>query len=369
MSDLQLSLLVIGAMIVGAVLVYNWVQERTFRRRLKQAFGEGPEDILLRRDQETAAQGEGRVEPQLQQAPSAARMVQPPQETGTLDTAPPASPAVVPGTRLDPALDYVAQIALETPIPAAAAEELLSKIAGCGRPTRVMGFNPESEDWEELVRGGGGRYLRLQLGMQLVNRSGSVNPAQLAIFCDAIRGCADKASGQAACPDTQAALRTARELDAFCAGVDVAVGVNVIAEEGNTFAGTRIRALAEAAGFKLEPGGVFHYRNEQRQTLFTLDNHEPAPFLPERLKSLTTRGVTLMLDVPRVEDGLGVLDRMLVIGQNLAGALGGKVVDDNRAELTDAGIATIRGQLRSIHAAMAARGMNPGGERALRLFS
>ncbi len=68
----------------------------------------------------------------------------------------------------------------------------------------------------------------------------------------------------------------------FCAGVDVAIGVNVIAEEGNTFAGTRIRALAEAAGFKLEPDGVFHYRNERRQTLFTLDNHEPAPFLPEQ---------------------------------------------------------------------------------------
>lgn len=368
MSDLQLSLLVIGAMIVGAVLVYNWVQERTFRRRLKQAFGEAPEDILLRREQETAAQEEARVEPQLQHAPNAVRMARLPQETRTPDTASTRA-AAVPGTRLDPALDYVAEIALETPIPAAAAEELLSKIAGCGRPTRVLGFNPEREDWEELVRRGRGGYLRLRLGMQLVNRSGTVNPAQLAMFCDAVRGCAEKLSGRAACPDTQEALRTARELDVFCAGVDVAVGVNVIAEEGNTFAGTRIRALAEAAGFKLEPDGVFHYRNERRQTLFTLDNHEPAPFLPERLKSLTTRGVTLMLDVPRVEDGLGVLDRMLVIGHDLAAALDGKVVDDNRVGLTDAGITTIREQLRSIHIAMAAREMPAGGERALRLFS
>ena len=103
------------------------------------------------------------------------------------------------------------------------------------------------------------------------------------------------------------ALRAARELDAFCSAVDVAVGVNVVAGEGGAFPGTRIRAAAEAAGFKLEPDGVFHYRDQNRRSLFTLDNHEPAPFLPEQVKSLSTRGITLMLDVPRVSEGVAVL--------------------------------------------------------------
>ena len=139
--------------------------------------------------------------------------------------------------------------------------------------------------------------------------------------------------------------------------MDVAIGVNVIAEEGTAFSGTRIRELAEAAGFKLEPDGVFHYRSGERQTLFTLDNHEPAPFLPEQLKSLTTRGVTLMLDVPRVADGAGGARSHARDRARARAALGGKLVDDNRAALTEAGIARIREQLRSIHAAMAARGM------------
>src|SRR5262245_6807785 len=366
MSDLQLSLLVIGAMIVGAVLVYNWLQERSFRRRLKQAFGDAPEDVLLRREPEAATRGMGRVEPQLPQASAAARLTRLAQQEPIADRAL-ARPTEVAEARLDPALDYVAEIELDTLLPAAAVEELQNKVATCGRPTRILGLNAESGQWEELMRGGG--YLKLQVGMQLVDRSGTVNAAQLALFCDAVTGCAEKLSGRAVCPDAQAALRTARELDSFCAAVDVAVGVNVVATEGNAFAGTNIRALAEAVGFRLEPDGIFHYRDEQRQTLFTLDNHEPAPFLPERLKSLTTRGVTLMLDVPRVEDGLSVLEHMLKIGRDMAGTLGGTVVDDNRVELTETGIATIREQLRSIHAAMAGRGMAAGGERALRLFS
>jgi FtsZ-interacting cell division protein ZipA len=202
-----------------------------------------------------------------------------------------------------------------------------------------------------------------------VNRGGAVNPAQLATFCDAVRQCADRIPAEAVCPDTHAALKVARELDQFCASVDVAIGVNVVAPEGASFAGTRIRALAEAAGLKLEPDGIFHYRNEQRHTLFTLDNHEPAPFLPESVKGITTRGVTLMLDVPRVAQGADALELMLEVASGLAVGLGGNLVDDNRATLTEAGATRIKDQLRSIHVAMAKQGVTAGGARALRLFS
>ena len=48
MSDLQLSLLVIGAVVIGAVYLYNWLQERNLQRRLQQAFGNGHDDVLLK---------------------------------------------------------------------------------------------------------------------------------------------------------------------------------------------------------------------------------------------------------------------------------------------------------------------------------
>jgi len=360
MSDLQLSLLVIGAVVIGAVYLYNWLQERSLQRRLQQAFGNGHDDVLLKAGVESALAG-GRLEPQLVPAEHA---------RGKESTVDETAAAPVPAAAgFDALLDYVAEINSATPIADALIAELSSKIASCGKPARMTGFEPRSGAWEDAARGAGGRYTRLRLGLQQVNRAGAVNPAQLAAFCDAVRHCADRIPAEAVCPDTQASLKVARELDAFCASVDIAIGVNVIALEGGTFAGTRIRALAESVGFKLEPGGVFHYRNEQRQTLFTLDNHEPAPFLPESIKGISTHGITLLLDVPRVAHGIEALELMLQIASSLAKALGGRVVDDNRTVLSEAGTARIKEQLRSIHAAMAKHNVPAGGARALRLFS
>ncbi len=373
MSDLQISLVVIGALVVGAVYLYNWFQERRFRHRLRQAFGDAHFDVLLRSGVESV-HADGRLEPQLEPAPHAAPASREGDDDYPLTPAAAGSGPIaarrtlsVPGT--DSVLDYVAEIDADAPIAESVIGELLSRIAACGKPSRAAGFNPENGEWEDLARGAGGRYARLRLALQLVNRAGPINPAQLATFCDAVKGCADRIPAPAVCPETQGALKSARELDVFCADVDVAVGVNIIAEDGGGFSGTKIRALAEAAGFKLEPDGVFHYRDEHRQTLFTLDNHEPAPFLPEQIKSLTTRGITLLLDVPRVADGNGVLERMLEIARSFATALGGRLVDDNRVALSEAGIARIKEQLRSIHAAMEMRGIPAGSARALRLFS
>ena len=246
--------------------------------------------------------------------------------------------------------------------------DLASKLASCGKPVRISGLDAASGEWIDIERRDAGPYAKLRLALQLVNRGGAINAAQLAMFCDTVKGCTDRISAHSTFPDTQPALKQSRELDAFCAGVDVAVGVNVVAEGGGIFAGARIRELAQAAGFRLEPDGVFHFRDERRQTLFTLDNHEPAPFLPERIQNLTTHGITLLLDVPRAAGGQ-VLDRMIGIANHLATSLGGNLVDDNRAALSETGIAKIREQIRTIHATMEARGIPAGSPRALRLFS
>jgi hypothetical protein len=360
MSDLQLSLLVIGAVVVAAVYLYNWLQERGYRRKMSQAFGAGHDDVLLKAGVESAL-ADGRLEPQLVPAESAPDEPGPGTARATQDAGN--------SEGFDDTLDYVAEIDAEALIPEPVIEELSSKIAACGKPVRVAGLDAQSGAWEDLVRGQGGRFRGLRLSLQLVNRAGAVNAAQLALFCDAVRASADRLAVSASCPDSQAALNRARDLDAFCADVDVAVGVNVIAADSASFPGTRIRAAAEAAGFKLEPDGVFHYRNEQRQTLFTLDNHEPAPFLPESIKGLNTGGVTFLMDVPRVADGARVLDYMLEIAGGIAASLEGHLVDDNRSPLTESGLARIKEQVRTIHARMDLHGIPAGGARALRLFS
>lgn len=361
MSDLQISLLAIGAVVIGGVYLFNWFQERQLRRKLGEAFGDDREDVLLR----GSTAGGAKVEPQIrEQRPREA-------EEGSDDTLDDAAstPDLPPIPGIDEATEYAAAIDSDGPIPAAAVDELIGKITSCGKPCRGMGFSDHSQAWEPLERGAGDVYTHLRVALQLVNRNGPVNGAQLAAFCDAVRVCGERAGARVSCPDVELALVMARDLDAFCAEVDIAIGINIVTREGDSFTGTKIRIHAEAAGFRLEPDGVFRYRNDQRQTLFTIDNHEPAPFLPEQVKSLTTRGVTLLLDVPRVADGVAVLARMFEVGRSLARALDGSMVDDNRAPLNEAGIAKINQQLVMIQETMHSRGISAGSERALRLFS
>lgn len=359
MSDLQISLLIIGAVVVGGVYLFNWIQERKFRRKLGQAFESERQDVLL-----DTARDDARVEPQLSWGdtlpapPHIPAEVAPHAAEATAETVPP----------FDPEIEYVAVLESAVPIPEPVVDDLLTRAAACGKPYRVAGLRFHGK-WEELARAGGEHYEKLAVALQLADRKGALNAAQLAMLCDAARNCATRISGIAACPDTNAALKRARELDEFCSEVDVAIGVNVIAQDGQAFSGQRIRSLAEATGFKLEPDGLFHYRDEQRQTLFTLDNHEPAPFIPEQINRLSTSGVTLLLDVPRVAHGPQTLDRMLDVGRTLARALGGRLVDDNRVALNETGIERIRQQLGEICSRMDAFGVTAGGSRALRLFS
>jgi len=53
----------------------------------------------------------------------------------------------------------------------------------------------------------------------------------------------------------------------------------------------------------------------------------------------------------------------------LAAALEGRLVEDNRALLSEAGLARIREQVLTIHAKMDLQGIPAGSPRALRLFS
>jgi FtsZ-interacting cell division protein ZipA len=191
----------------------------------------------------------------------------------------------------------------------------------------------------------------------------------LTAFRAAVESWAASHAGKVKCLETELAHAMAVQLDRFCADVDIAIGVNVVTRNGDPFSGTKIRALAEAGGLKLESDGVFYLRGDNGETLYTLDNHEPMPFVPEQMKTLSTGGVTFLLDVPRVANALREFNAMLATAQNFATTLGGTLVDDNRAALAEEALNKIRRQLTGILAKMEAGQIAAGGARALRLFS
>ena len=360
MSDLQISLLGIGAVIIVGVLLYNNHQQRRLRQRLSEAFGEPHQDVLLGEGADNATNA--RIEPQIDAVAAGHE-----HGAGARPAPPPDAPPAV--ANIDDAIDCVATLSSDAPLTSAQVAEILSGVAACGRTWRAAGFNAGSGRWEEVNRAVTGHYTRLRLALLMANRGGPLSAVQLGAFGDALNTLATRFSASLHFPDTDKALADAKALDAFCVDVDVVIGINVVTAEGEGFSGARVRALVESEGFKLEPDGVFHLEDAHERTVLTLANQETAPFLPEAVNGMTTHGITILLDVPRVADADHALQRMFELGRSLSVTLKGRLVDDNRATLTSASMDKIRQQLKDIHLIMNARGIAPGSTRALRLFS
>lgn len=380
MSDLQISLLAIGLLVVLGVMLFNWLQERKYRRQSQQAFQSGQDDVLLEpavADVADAPPHEMRIE-RIEPVVSGEIIEEPEYEAeavAAVQPLPPEMPRVEqeaavkwPGDQINEAIDYVAQIHFGEPVAAPLARQALTEVA-LGKPVCWLGLSQHGE-WGNLADAADEtEFVTLAAGLQLADRSGPVNGEVLNAFCAMIQDVAGRLHGVAELPDKQGALQTALELDQFCVAVDVLYGLNVISANGEPFVGTKVRALAEAAGMRLMPDGVFHYINDQGARLFALSNHDSAPFSQDGFKTLATHGVTLLIDVPKVANGLRVFEQVLTLARHMADALKGQVVDDNRKPLSDAGIARIRQQLAEIYARMDARHIRSGSALALRLFA
>jgi hypothetical protein len=271
---------------------------------------------------------------------------------------------------LDPVIDYVVEVELAAPQDSAGLHaELNALAADWGKPVLVAAYDAAAGEWHAAGTHGSTPYSQLRFAVQMSNRAGCIGQEQLTAFRDGVQNWAQRGAGRVKCLDIELAHAMAVQLDRFCADVDIAIGINVVTRDANPFSGTKIRALAEAAGLRLESDGVFYLRGDNGETLFTIDNHEPMPFVPEQIKTLSTTGVTFLLDVPRVADALREFDAMLAMARNFATTLGGTLVDDNRAPLSEDAIGKIRHQLTGILAKMEAGQIAAGGARALRLFS
>jgi FtsZ-interacting cell division protein ZipA len=152
------------------------------------------------------------------------------------------------------------------------------------------------------------------------------------------------------------------------ADVDIAIGINVVAGEGAAISGLRVAELAEKCALMLDSKGRFFAAGGQGAVMYTLENHEPMPFVANQLHELQTSGITFLLDVPRVADALTAFDAMLATARIFGAELNGLLVDDNRNALSDAALAAIRKQLEGILVKMQAGRIEAGGARALRLF-
>ena len=413
MSELQLALLILGALVILGVIVYNRIQESRFRERSESAFAAAKGDVTAATPEPVRApvQERERIEPQFQDAAphvGGGEREEPATSVGRYDEEPmvvraaaeasgatqrPARKDAVPALELptpaaetaaaplaqfserrepevvsvageDDPLCYCAHIEAPDPVSGSAIDALRRGLGDLEERTRIEAWQVGVQRW---ITAGVEPSRKLRVWLQLVDRRGMVSQQELAAFQAAVMRCASSAGGSATMPQAEPYLARAKVLDEFCADVDVVVGINVRAPNGRGFTGTRVRGVLEASGFTADEDR-YGYRDANGLTRFVVENQDQSALTPEALRTSGVSGLTLLFDVPRQPDGVTCFNQMVAVGRQLAQTLGGTLVDDNGTPVTDAGLEQIRTQLRAIYGNMEARGMPPGSPLAQRLF-
>lgn len=371
MSDLQIALVLVGAVVVGGVYLFNLWQQRRIRRQSEEAFGNQHDDVLLRAGAEATAErrgepaAEARVEPRVEPRLGAVPDPDEPPEPRAAGAPPRA--AERPADRF--AVDYLAELAPPGPVHADALAPLLSRRAEFGKPVMVTGLVAERGEWDEVVTGAPAQYRRVRAALQLCDRSGPVSEVMLSGFRDTVLSLGRELGAAVDLPDTEEAATRAAALDQFCAGVDVMIGVNLVARDDRPFPGAKVRVLAESNGLRLAPDGRFVQYDDAGRELFSASDFDGRALRADTLPQTQLKGLTFLLDLPRVAEGEQAFDQMMHLARTFAVTLGAALVDDNRVALTDAGLGRIREQIRRLQDSMHRHGIAPGSPPALRLFA
>lgn len=424
MSDLQLSLLALGAVIIAGVILFNWWQERRFMQESIRRF-DGPaddalmeefhidptkvdtfesvdiveerfddpkiaEDAMLEDLQPAAVEERYRpAAPEI--TPSreefAPEPVAEPEKTGfakpdtdemqVAETAPAPPPEEVKPhpivstmpADVDEQIDLIGLAQLPTSPEIAALQQAVQQLPKFDKPVHWF-LQDDAGFWHALnAAPASNRYIQMVAALQLADRSGPVSQGTLLAFREHLANLASSLNAPLEWRGVDDPLRYATELDQFCIDVDVMVGFHIMQGVGGSFAGTKLRGLAEANGMKLHDDGAFHFEDANGRTLFSLVSQDQRPFKAETLRTVFYRGVSFQLDVPRVEHCADAFNRMVLFARQLETGLEATLVDDNQRALGDAEIDKIRQQLKMINARMVARSILPGTPTALRLFS
>ena len=360
MSNLQLSLIIVGALVMAGVMAYNaWVLRQSGARKLRHR-----EDAAPVPPREPQADGAERLEPSLD-GPSA--------DDGSVA----AEPALVtplpvaaadkrPG--LDPLIDAIAPLALDSVV---SGDAVLAALPGTRRvgtkPFAVEGQNAATQEWE--TPRAGQRYQALQAGVQLANRSGALNEIEFSEFVVKAQAFADTVGAAPEFPEMRHEVARARELDQFASTHDAQLGFMLRARR-TAWSPGYVAQSAKAQGFVAGalPGRMVLVDSQGQLPVVSLQFDTQAA-LAEDPEQSALRDISLSLDVAQVARSERPYQRLRECAQALAQSMDGVVTDDNGQPLPPEVMDRIGADLESLYDALDAHDLSAGSPQARRLFS
>ncbi|MEQ1675018.1 MAG: cell division protein ZipA C-terminal FtsZ-binding domain-containing protein [Candidatus Nitrotoga sp.] len=380
MSELQISLLGIGIVVVLLIYIYGWWRQRGYRQKYQETFSREHADILYAAPEEDArhslnqdtypepvqAQGIQPTVTQFQAATPAASST-----STVLDEQKSASTVLMESgcALLGDTTDYIIEIKLDRPNGVEMLTSLWLKRFDFGHDIIICGLNAESNTWEKVMAESTLHYAAFKLALQLVKRSGAVSEPKLARFRDVVSSLSTKPADQVIVPEVGIAAARALKLDEFCITVDRIIGLSLLPDNRHQILGTEVAEVCEQHGFALQADGAFHLLDKRGHTLCSLSSMDSISFQYHTLGQHGVSGITLLLDVPLTEQPVQRFDQMVEVARKMAKQFKASIVDDHHKTLGEDSLILIREQITAIETKMTHGNIVPGSAQARRLFS
>lgn len=358
MSELQLGLILVGAIVLVAVIAFNKWQERKLAKSVTSRFGSNRHDVLM--------EGEARREPHL---PGAARGGEgEPALAPARGTVAPPGPAPAEGeAEPDAELETVVEVSFAQPVAGEALLPYLHNLRHAGRkPIRLLA-TLSSGATVTSVRPKDA-YTGLRFGVLLANRSGPLSAIEYSEVVTKVQGLADAFDGVTDFPEMDTVVQQAAALDARSSALDALVGLTLSAR-GPSWDGELIGDAAARNDLALLPDGRFHRVDEAGETLFVLAHPRGLPFEPGQMNALKMEQVALLLDVPHFREQATPFSDMAAAGQALADILNAELLDDGGKPVSPAASPAIDARIQALYGQLREAGLPAGSARARRLFS
>jgi len=364
MTDLNLTLWGVGCAVIVAVIFYNLWQEYKAKKNVERAFGQHQDDVLMQSDagvlntalkENNAAQNsDRRHEPSFSGEPEAESA------TGTQDAQVISTTASEVGPLpIDEFIDCVITLEFESPL---RGDKIMNEIQSFRRVgNKPVHFVATNLDGNNEIISHPVSYTHLLAGVQLATRSGALNELEYSELVMKLRQIADNLNAHPDIPDMKHVIDSARDLHLFVTEHDAQLSVNVHTNGAPWGISTLLAAL-EKNGFDTRPDGRLAMADGEGGALFTLSTNCG-------VAAQDTKRITLLLDVPCVTPARDGFKAMMACAKSLALRLGGTVVDDGNAVLSDDTLSQIQEQVDSFYSSMQAAEIPAGSSRALRIFS
>ncbi|MFW5329629.1 cell division protein FtsZ [Hydrogenophaga sp. ZJX-1] len=386
MSTLQISLAIIGGLVLAGVVAYNaWVTSKSAPRTARERPGldgagephsfESPlTGPVIEPDQDGVPE---RIEPVMGHTFEAPREPQPQVAADGEARVPVVVPVTLsnvvsppekrPG--LDALIDVITPLAIEGPV---SGDALLAALPGTRRvgskPFAVEGLNETSGEWESPRAGQ--RYHALQVGVQLANRAGALNDIEFSEFVVKAQAFADAVGAAPDFPDMRAEVARARELDAFASGHDAQLGFTLRARRSAWSPGY-VAQNAARLGFVagVLPGRMVLPASAAGQAPILSLAFDSQAAMAEDPEQSALREVALSLEVTHVPRSEQPFVRMRQAAAALAEAMEGVITDDGGQLLSTDTMDGIGADLESLYDALDSHDLSAGSPQARRLFS